>query len=120
MNRKELIREYKQRRRPMGVYRVLNTVTGHALVAASRDLTSILNRHQAQLSMGAHPSGVLQADWAEHGPDSFVFEVLDTLTPPDRPDYDPLEDLTVLEDMWLDKLSMPADPLHTINPKRSR
>ena len=55
MNRKELIREYKQRRRPMGVYRVLNTVTGHALVAASRDLTSIVNRHQAQLSMGAHP-----------------------------------------------------------------
>jgi len=119
MNRKELIREYKQRRRPMGVYRVLNTVTGHALVAASRDLTSIVNRHQAQLSMGAHPSRVLQADWTEHGPDSFVFEVLDTLTPPDQPDYDPLEDLTVLEDMWLDKLSMAADPLHTINPKRS-
>jgi hypothetical protein len=102
----------------MGVYRVHNTVTGHALVAASRDLPSILNRHRAQLRMGAHPSRALQADWDAHGPASFAFEVLDTLTPPDTPDYDPIPDLVVLEDLWLEKLSLSADRRHTIGPKR--
>jgi hypothetical protein len=118
MDRKALIREYKQRRPPMGVYRVACTVTGHALVAASRDVASILNRHRAQLGLAAHPSRELQADWTAHGPASFVFEVLDTLTPPDAPDYDPVADLTVLEDLWLEKLSLRADRLHTIDPRR--
>ena len=118
MDRKALIREYKQRRPPMGVYRVRNTITGHALVAASTDLPSILNRHRAQLGMGGHPARALQADWIAHGPESFVFEVLDTLTPPAEADYDPLADLTVLEDLWLEKLSLGADRLHTINPQR--
>jgi hypothetical protein len=120
MNRKEMIRAYRQQRRPMGVYRVSNKLTGHATVAATKDLTARLNRHRAQLSTGGHPSRLLQADWNEHGPDSFTFEVLDTLDPPDLPDYDPLEDLTVLEDIWLEKLSLAADPLHTIKPGRSR
>jgi hypothetical protein len=118
MDRKALIREYKQRRPPMGVYRVRNTITGHALVAASRDLPSILNRHRAQLGMGGHPSRALQADWTAHGPESFVFEVLDTLAPSDAPDYDATADLSALEDLWLEKLSLEADRLHTINPQR--
>ncbi len=102
----------------MGVYRIQNRTTGHALVAASTDLPSILNRHRAQLRMGGHSSRALQADWAEHGPESFVFEVLDTLAPSDQPDYDPIEDLTALEDLWLERLSLEPDPLHTINRKR--
>jgi hypothetical protein len=120
MDRKALIRDYKQRRPPAGVYRVRNTVTGRSLVAASRNLPAILNRHQAQLRMSAHPSKRLQADWAEHGPESFVFEVLDTLPPRDDPTYDPVPDLTVLEDMWLERLSLAADPVHTIAPGRLR
>ena len=84
--KKELIREYKQGRPPMGVYRIRNMVSGHSLVAASTDLPSMLNRHRAQLSMGGHSHRSLQADWLEHGPDSFVFEVLDTLAPPEAPD----------------------------------
>jgi hypothetical protein len=118
MDRKSLVRDYKQRRPPMGVYRIHCTITGHALVAASADLPSILNRHRAQLGMGAHASRVLQADWTEHGPESFVFETLDTLTPPDAPNYDPTADLTALEDLWLEKLALDADRLHTINPAR--
>lgn len=118
MDRKALIREYKQRRPPMGIYRIHNIISGNALVAASTDLPSMLNRHRAQLGMGGHSSRALQADWVEHGPGSFVFEILDTLTPPDQPDYDPIDDLTVLEDLWLEKLSLDADRLHTINPRR--
>lgn len=117
MDRKALSRAYKQRRPPMGVYRVHDTLTGHALVAAALDLPSILNRHRAQLSMGAHPTKTLQADWAAHGPDAFVFEILDTLTPPDEPDYDPLPDLVVLEALWLEKLSLTADRRYSIDSR---
>ncbi len=120
MNRKELIRDYKERPKTMGVYRVSCTATGNALVAASTDVPSLLNRQRAQLGMGAHPVADLQADWRQHGADSFVFEVLDTLEPKDAPDYDPLDDLIALEDLWLEKLSLPPDRFHTIRTRRPR
>src|SRR5215467_14280564 len=102
MDRKALIREYKESRRPMGVYRVRNTVNGRSLVGASADLPAMLNRHRAQLRLGVHFNRALQKDWNEFGPEAFEFEVLDTLTAPDRPDYDPSDDLRVLEELWLE------------------
>ncbi|MFN8571711.1 MAG: GIY-YIG nuclease family protein [Gemmatimonadaceae bacterium] len=118
MDRKALIREYKERRPPMGVYQVRNVVTGRTIVAAARDLPSILNRHRAQLKMGGHYSHDLQADWAAHGPSSFVFEVLEELPPSDEPGYDPLGDLIALEDLWLEKLGVPGNRMHSIDPAR--
>jgi len=104
----------------MGVYRVMCTVTGRSIVAASKDPRARLNRHTAALRMKAHEVKALQADWAEHGEASFVFEVLDTITPSDEPGYDPIPDLTVLEDMWLEKLQVTIDPQLSIDPKRVR
>ena len=114
MNRKALIREYKETPRPMGVYRVWHPGTGASIVAASMDLPSTLNRHRAQLRLGAHPTRALQAAWNEHGPDSIVFEILDTLPPPKEPDASPFDDLVVLEDLWLDKMASTRDRFHTI------
>lgn len=47
-----------------------------------------------------------------------MFEVLDTLTPSDDPACDPADDLAALEDMWLEKLSLEPDALHTIRLRR--
>jgi hypothetical protein len=55
----------------------------------------MLNRQRAQLRLGAHPNRA----------DAFEFEILDTLTPSDEPDYDPSDDLRVLESLWIEKLS---------------
>ena len=105
MNRKELIRAYKEARRPMGVYRIHNTRDDRSFVGRSVDLTAILNRERVALRFGSHPNAALQADWNAVGPDAFVFEVLDTIkAPDDKPDYDPTDDLRVLESMWLDRL----------------
>ncbi len=87
--RRELVRAYKETARPMGVYRVRNTIDGRSLVGTSVDLPSILNRERTQLRFGGHPNAALQRDWNALGPDAFAFEVLDTLTPPDRAGYDP-------------------------------
>lgn len=105
MDKKALIREYKENKRPMGVYQVRNTVNGKVLVGTSVDLLSILNRHRAELRMGGHKNRELQKDWAEFGPEAFEFEILDTLTPPESPGYNPSNDLRALEELWLDKLS---------------
>lgn len=104
MDRAALRRAYKETRRPMGVYRVLNTHTGRALVRRSVDLPSSLNRERAQLRLRAHPVAALQRDWDALGADAFVFEVLDTLAPAERPDHDPTDDLRVLEALWIERL----------------
>ena len=105
MDKKALIREYKENKRPMGVYQIRNTVNGKLLVGTSVDLPSMLNRHRAELRMGGHKNRELQKDWAEFGLEAFEFEILDTLTPPERADYNPSNDLRALEELWLDKLS---------------
>jgi hypothetical protein len=106
MNRKALIRQYKETPRPIGIFRVRNTVNGKSLVGRSVDVAAMLNRQRAQLRMGAHPNRALQDDWNALGSDAFEFEILDTLKPPaDRPDWDPTEDLRELEKLWLEKLA---------------
>lgn len=104
MDRKALIREYKQTPRPAGIYRVRNTHSGKALVGASVDTRAMLNRQRAQLRMGMHPNRELQRDWETEGAEAFEFEVLDLLEPKDDPGYDPRADLKMLEELWLEKL----------------
>jgi hypothetical protein len=105
MDRKSVIREYRQRRHPMGVFQVRNLATGKVFVGVSPDLPAMLNRQRAQLRLGMHPNRELQADWTAYGPEAFAFEVLDTLSHADRPNADPATDLRVLEYMWLEKLA---------------
>ena len=104
-SRKDLIRAYREAARPMGVYRVYSRQGSCSVVGSSRDLTSALNRHRAQLDLGAHPDKALQAEWDALGSAAFEFEVLDSLTPGDDPGYDPGEDLEELESLWRERLS---------------
>jgi len=109
MDRKELIRRYKETPRPMGVFRVHNTVSDKSFVGSSRDLPSILNRERFWLRQGNHPNRALQEDWNRLGPEAFVFETLDTLDPAERSDNELAEDLVLLEQLWLEKLSPYGD-----------
>ena len=112
MDRKELVRRYKETPRPMGVYRVRNTIDGISLVGPSADLPAILNRLRFQLDAGMHPDHALQADWTLHGPQAFVLETLDTLERPERPDYDPSADLQTLAALWIDRLRRAGERLY--------
>jgi hypothetical protein len=67
--------------------------------------------------MGLHANRALQEDWNEFGPEVFEFETLDTLKPPDSPDYDPSGDLRALEEMWLEKLSPFDERGYNARPK---
>ena len=118
MDRKAAVREYKESRRPIGVYRVRNTTDDKSLVGASVNLPAILNRHRTELRLDSHSNRALQQDWNRLGADAFEFEILDTLEIPDRPDYDPSDDLRVLENLWLEKLSPFDDRGYNPQPKR--
>lgn len=112
MDRKARIRQYKESRRPMGIYRIRNLTSGRTLIGTSTDLPSILNRHRAQLRLGVHPSRMFQQEWNELGADAFAFEILDTLEPPADPIYDPSDDLRVLEALWQERLRASDTPMY--------
>ena len=57
MDRKALVRDYKENRRPMGVFRVLNTANGKSLIGTSVDLPGMLNRQRFQLDLARIPTG---------------------------------------------------------------
>ncbi len=105
VDRKALIRQYKNTRRPVGVFRIRNKVDDKSFVVSSVDVPSAVNRHRSQLSGGVHANRVLQSDWDRLGEDAFEFETLDLLSPAKEPDWDPADDLRVLEQLWLEKLS---------------
>ena len=104
MNRKELVREYKNTPREMGVYRIKNIVNGKVLIGSSKNLAGILNRFRSELKLGGCRNESLQNEWNQLGSDAFEFEVLEVLEPIDDPTYNPEEDLKFLEIYWIEKL----------------
>ena len=109
MDRKELVRQYKETPRPAGVYRIEHQASGRTLLGGSPDAPAMLNRVRAQLRMKGHPNRVLQNDWDADGPYGFIFDVVDVLTPTDGSDYDPAEDLRTLEALWVEKLGLTSE-----------
>jgi hypothetical protein len=104
-DRKTLKREYKQARHVMGIFCVRNLVNGRSFVGSTANLSAMLNRQRAQLSMGVHANRALQKDWDELGSAAFEFDILDELKPREQPGYDSTADLQALEELWLDRLS---------------
>ena len=105
MDKKAAIREYKLSHRPMGVFKIVNTVNGKILIDSSTNVPGKINRHKFALGHGSHASKALQADWNELGEGAFEFEVLEDVTPRDDPNYNYKADLEFLEDLWLEKLA---------------
>lgn len=106
MDRKEVIRRYRDQPRPAGVFRVLHKPSGRILLGASPDAPARLRRIQAQLEMTSHPNRDLQCDWDSDGITSFEFGVMDLLPPNDSPDADVSDELEALLELWAEKLDL--------------
>ena len=105
MNRKEMVKEYKNSSRPMGIVQIKNIGNGRVYLMASLNTTGTINSIRFQLKMGSFPlSSTLAKDWKEMGEQSFVIEVIDELKPVEDPAYDYGDDLKALEAIWLEKL----------------
>jgi hypothetical protein len=75
--RRDLVRQYKERKPEVGVFAVRCSATGEVWVAASRTLASARNPIWMSLRLGSHRNRDMQEAWKAHGGDSFTFEVLE-------------------------------------------
>lgn len=104
IDKKELVKQYKQTVQPMGIFQIRNLASGKIYIASSKNLRGMANRFEFNLDIGAHASKELREDYEKFGRENFVFEIIDTLEPKEDPKYDYTDDLKVLEEMWLEKL----------------
>ncbi|KYF59139.1 ArsR family transcriptional regulator [Sorangium cellulosum] len=103
--RKELKRQYLETPKQAGIFQVKNTANGKVLLGSSTNLHGPLNKHRFMLSIGMHMNQELQRDWKQHGADAFTFEVLEVVRQKDEPGFSVSDELTLLEQIWLEKLS---------------
>ena len=103
-SQRDINREYKERQKPAGIYQIKNLANGKVLIGSSLNLEGPLNRHKFQLLSGRHPNEKLQKDWNECGPDKFSFEILEVAKIKDDPDFNLQDEVTLLEQIWLEKL----------------
>ena len=101
-SREEIKREYKERRKPAGVFQVRNKSNGKVLLGSSLNLEGPLNSHRFMLNIGRHRNDTLQKEWNEVGADQFAFEILEVVKVTDDPNFDLSDELALLEQIWLD------------------
>ncbi len=102
--RADIKREYKQIPRQAGIYQIKNTVNGKVFLGSSTNLHGPLNRDKFMLSTGMHKNEQLQKDWKEFGPDAFSFDILEIVQQKDDPNFSLEDELTLLEQIWIEKL----------------
>jgi len=102
--RQEIKREYKERKKPSGVFQIKNLANGKVLLGSSLNLEGPLNGHKFMLTNGSHRNAELQRDWNTFGPDKFVFEILEVVKVKDDPNFNLEDELTLIEQIWIDKL----------------
>jgi hypothetical protein len=83
MNRREAIREYKERTPPRGVFAIRGA--GQAWVGSHMNLPAAKNGLWFGLKTGGHINKPLQAAWDSAGEAAFSFEVLETLKEGENP-----------------------------------
>jgi hypothetical protein len=67
------------------------------------------------LSIGSHRNKELQNDWNKYGKDNFVFEILETVKVKNDPNFDINDELTLLEEIWLERLEPFGEKGYNLN-----
>jgi len=116
-SRKEIHRAYKERVKPSGVFQIKNISNDKVLLGSSLNLEGSLNKHRFMLKVGSHINKVLQKDWDELGADQFVFEILEEVKVIDSPNFNLKDELTLLEEIWLEKLQPIGERGYNLNER---
>jgi hypothetical protein len=104
MDKKAMVKAYKDTRRPMGVFRIKDAQNNKIYVDFGTNMEARMNRHRAELKFGSHKNRELQETWDSFGESALDFEVLDILEQDEDSQTNPAEELQVLADMWIRKL----------------
>lgn len=103
---KELLAAYKERTVLGGVCRVTCRENNKCLLLGAMELKSQQNRFELALATNAPLLPAMGADWRAFGCAAFAFEVLEELErKPDQSDREFRADVTLLADIWREKLA---------------
>ncbi|MBX3480687.1 MAG: GIY-YIG nuclease family protein [Caulobacter sp.] len=103
-DRKQLLRDYRERKTSAGAFAVRCSTTGEAWVGTTPDLATRQNGVWFSLRLGSHPNRALQAVWSREGEGAFSFEVLEALPDEDRSAYEQASKLKDLDKAWRERL----------------
>jgi len=101
--RDEIKRQYKETPKTAGVFQIINTTNGKILLGSSKNLEGKLNKHRFQLSIQRHFNKQLQEDWDRLGADAFRFEIAEVAKVKDDPGFNLDDQLSLLEEIWIEK-----------------
>lgn len=123
--RKQLVTEYQQRPREIGVYQICNLSNHKIWIGTSLNLHGALNKEVFMLNMGNHACAPLQQEWKEFGEQQFKLEILEKVkldegealigmipvnVPVNHPSNKKFKkELEELEQKWLNKLQPYGD-----------
>jgi len=85
--KRQLARDYKERKVSPGVYAIRCMSTGEVWVAPSRNLDAQQNGIWFTLRLGTHPNKALQAVWNAQGEAAFAFEIVERVEDEDLTPY---------------------------------
>ena len=77
-----------------GIYCIVHKVSGKRYVGSAKDILERCRTHRHHLNRRKHHASKLQRAWDKHGPDAFLFKVLERVPR--------LDDLLVREQFWID------------------
>jgi hypothetical protein len=89
----------------------------HMLLGSSLNLEGALNGHRFSLTISAHRTTALQHDWNSYGSDAFAFEVLEVVKISDTPYFNLNDELTLLEQIWIEQLQPFGERGYNCDPK---
>ena len=102
--RKDIINEYKRIPLQAGIFQIKNKANGKVFLGSSLNLHGPLNKHKFMLGIGSHRNRSMQEDWNRYGEENFAFEILEVVKISEDPNFKPADELSLLEEIWLEKL----------------
>lgn len=105
MDRKQIIKDYKTKLQPAGIYAVINKTDKIIFIGSSKNLPAVLRRFAFTLSMESFPYQKLIDDYKSRGAENFEIKILDELEIKNETRDDIDKELKLLEEMWVEKLT---------------
>ncbi|MDO9335578.1 MAG: GIY-YIG nuclease family protein [Caulobacteraceae bacterium] len=99
-DRKQLVRDYKDRQIAAGAFAVRCAPSSQAWVEVSPNLHNRQNGLWFSLRLGSHPNRALVEAWKTHGEEAFTYEVVEELPDAERSPWELANALKALSAKW--------------------
>ena len=106
-SRRQVVRDYKERKITAGIFAVRCTATDQAWVGAASNIEQQQNGIWFALRHGSGRNPGLQAAWKSHGEAAFAFDVLEAIETADLSAYAIANRLKERDAHWRAKLAAP-------------